>query len=216
MLEQFLKEKLSLIKKGNTNLKQNEVLDSIIDSLDDKEAKIANRLTLMRLPLGLAIPITAYFTKNDLATLALSTMYIASDFLDGFYAKTISKPTEGGKYMDAICDKIGALELILPASIQNPYLLINGALEAIIGKVNYEAIKDNNEVNSTTLGKLKMIPLSLGILSTYMSLTGLNLGKIKISKETFNKISLAVIPITALFEIINIEEYRKMKKHQLN
>ena len=49
-------------KKQNKHI--NEVSKEIINSLNDDKAKVANRLSLCRIPLGLSIPLTAYFTKN--------------------------------------------------------------------------------------------------------------------------------------------------------
>ena len=191
------------------------VIEEIIKSLKDDEAKTANRLSLCRIPLGIAIPLTAYYTKNQYLTLGLTSMYAVSDYLDGFWAKHVKKhPTKGGAYLDAGCDKIGAVELIIPAIIQNPNLIINGALESIISKINMDSIKNGNDVHSTILGKIKMWPLSLAILCTYGSITGFKTKKFKIEKQEFKKYSNLLIPITAILELVNIAEYSSMANKQ--
>ena len=210
----LLENKNIISNKLNTMNNEN-VTSEIINSLKDDEARIANRLSLCRIPLGVAIPLTAYFTKNQYLTLGLTSMYAISDFLDGFYSKHIKKhPTKGGAYLDAGCDKIGAVELIIPAIVQNPNLIVNGTLEAIISKINMDSIKNRNDVHSTILGKAKMWPLSLAILCTYGSITGFNNKKIKIEKEQFKKYSNVLIPITAILELVNIAEYSNMANKQ--
>jgi len=197
------------------NKNTNKIIKDVIDSLDDPKAKVANRLSLSRIPLGLTIPCVAYFTKNQWLTLTLTSFYAISDFLDGFYSKhVIHHPTKGGTYLDAVCDKIGAAELIIPAIKQNPALLINGILESIISVINVDSTKKGNKVQSTKLGKLKMWPLSLTLLCTYLSITGFKFKDFEITKEEFKTISNILIPITTALESVNILEYNQMKNKQ--
>ena len=199
------------------NKHTNNKTKQIINSLDNPKAKVANRLSLSRIPLGLLVPTVAYFTKNQYLTLSLSSFYAISDFLDGFWAKHITKnPTEGGAYLDAACDKIGAVELIAGAAFQNKSLLINGFLEGIIAKININSIKNGNNVQSTKLGKIKMWPLSAALICTYASMTGFETNKFKISKTQFKKATNILIPITTALEIINIFEYYNMENHKEN
>lgn len=214
-IEDKLVETLERISNKLNSSNSETVIEEIVKSLKDDDAKTANRLSLCRIPLGISIPLTAYFTKNQYLTLGLTSMYAISDFLDGFWAKHIKKhPTKGGAYLDAGCDKIGAVELIIPAIVQNPNLIINGALESVISKINMDSIKKGNEVQSTILGKTKMWPLSLAILCTYGSITGFKNKKFKIEKQEFKKYSNILIPITAILELINITEYSNMANKQ--
>ena len=200
-------------KKPNKHI--NEVSKEIINSLSDDKAKIANRLSLCRIPLGFSIPLTAYFTKNDKLILSEISLYAISDFLDGLYSKHIIKhPTKGGSYIDAISDKIGATELLIGGLPLNPSLITNTILEGIIAKTNYNNIKNGIDVKSTKLGKLKMWPLSLALISTYLSKTGLETKKLKIDKETFKAIAGILTTTTAVLEAINILEYNKLKKNR--
>ncbi len=192
--------------------KLTKITRSMIDSLHDPEAKVANRFTLCRIPLGLSIPIVANFSKSGLTTLALTTFYALSDFIDGFYAKKIVKhPTEGGKYLDAMCDKIGFLELLIPAVLENPGLLVNGVLEGIIAKTNIDSTYEEIDVSSTNLGRLKMWPLSMALICTYMSKSGLKVKDFEITKEQFKTLSSILIPIAASLEAINVMEYNNIK-----
>ncbi len=200
-------------KKPNKHI--NEVSKEIINSLNDDKAKIANRLSLCRIPLGLSIPLTAYFIKNDKLILSEISLYAISDFLDGLYSKHIIKhPTKGGSYIDAISDKIGATELLIGGLPLNPSLITNTILEGIIAKTNYNNIKNGIDVKSTKLGKLKMWPLSLALISTYLSKTGLETKKLKIDKETFKAIAGILTTTTAVLEAINILEYKSLKKNR--
>lgn len=200
--EEFLKN-----KNSNTN----KIIDGIKESMKDPKALTANRLSLSRIPLGLMAPIVAQFSKKGLALAAVSSIYAITDFLDGFWSKHVKKhPTQGGAYLDAICDKVGALELIIPAILKNPGLLLNGILEGIISKTNIEASENGKNVKSTKLGKLKMWPLSAAIICTYMSKTGLKFKNFEITKEEFKTMANILIPITAALETINILEYKKL------
>ena len=197
----------------NYSPKKRNIIKAMITSLEDPKAKVANRLSLSRIPLGLTIPLTASITKNSILTLSISSFYALSDFLDGLYSKHIIKyPTEGGTYLDAICDKIGAIELLIPAIIDNKGFIINSLLEGIIAKINTDSIEKGIDVKSTKLGKLKMWPLSMAIICNYMGKCGLNTKKIKIEKDTFNKCTKILIPITTILEIINIIEYYNLNK----
>ena len=206
-----LLENKNIISNKLNTINNENVTSEIINSLKDDDARIANRLSLCRIPLGVAIPLTAYFTKNQYLTLGLTSMYAISDFLDGFWSKHIKKhPTKGGAYLDAASYKIGEIELILQAIIENTNLIANGTLEAIISKINTDSIKDGSDVHSTILGKIKMWPLSLALLCTYGGITGFKTKKFKIEKEDFKKFSNILIPITAILELINIAQYSSM------
>lgn len=208
-LYKFLKNNYST----HENKYQNAIVNNIIESLKDPEAKVANRLSLSRIPLGMIMPLTAKFAKKGRLTLTMTSFYALSDFLDGFYSKhIIHHPTKGGTYIDAICDKIGAIELILPAILQNPALLINGTLETIISIVNINSTNEGTKVQSTKLGKLKMWPLSAALICTYMSKSGFKIKNLEISKENFAAMANILIPITAVLETINIIEYHNLSK----
>lgn len=222
LLESEIRKLLRFYNFYNHNYKDsnkhtNQIVKDMIESLDDPKAKVANRLSLSRIPLGLTIPLTAYFTKNQWAVLGLTGFYAISDFLDGFYSKhIIHHPTKGGTYFDAICDKIGAIELIMPVILQNPALLVNGALETIISAININSTTNGTKVSSTKLGKIKMWPLSLSLICTYMSKTGFKFKNFEITKEEFKTISNILIPITAALEAVNIIEYNNLKNNQEN
>lgn len=208
----FLKISNHCIQSTKPNKNINQIIKEIIKSLNDKEARVANRLSLSRIPLGLTIPLTAYFTKNELLLLSQISFYAISDFLDGFYSKhVINHPTKGGTYIDAACDKIGAAELILGALYKNPALITNLALEGIISKTNINNTKQGKQVKSTKLGKLKMWPLSLALISTYMSNIGLHTKHLRIEKDTFKTMTNILIPITSAIEILNILEYKNIE-----
>ena len=220
-MEKKIKTGLKIINFGiQTNIPNkhiNSVTKDIIKSLEDDKAKVANRLSLSRIPLGLAIPLTAYFTKNDKLLLGEITFYTISDFLDGLYAKHVIKhPTKGGTYIDAICDKIGAAELLLSAINKNPALITNTILESIISLINIKNTKEGIKVKSTKLGKFKMWPLSLALICTYMSNTGLKTKNFKIEKDTFKAITGILIPITAALETANIIQYKSLSKTKKN
>lgn len=195
-----------------------KVAAAIKESLNDPKAKVANRLSLSRIPLGLAIPVAAKFTKNQWLLLLMTTYYALSDGMDGFYSKyVIHHPTEGGRYLDAICDKIGAMELIASAiPLKNPELLVNGILEAVIGKTNTENTKKGIDVHSTKLGKTKMWPLSAALICTYMANTGFKFKNFKISKKEFKTAAHILIPVSAALEIANAIQYSKMGQNEEN
>ena len=218
-LEEHLKTYIRILnhciqtKKPNTHI--NKITKEIINSLNDEEAKVANRLSLSRIPLGLSIPLTAYVTKKDKIVLSQIGAYALSDLLDGVYAKHVAKhPTKGGSYIDAICDKIGAGELLICSLPINPALLTNTVLEGIIAKTNIENIKNGVEVKSTNLGKIKMWPLSLALICTYMSKTGLETKKLKIDKETFKAVAGILTTTSTILETVNIIEYKNLKKNR--
>ena len=56
-----------------------------------------------------------------------------------------------------------------------------------------------------------MWPLSMALICTYMSKSGLKVKDFEITKEQFKTLSSILIPIAASLEAINVMEYNNIK-----
>ena len=129
--------------------------------------QIPNMLTFSRALAPLIIVPTILFGRIDIAVLEL-VLFALTDFLDGKLARKYNCVSKFGIKLDAFCDKIFALGLMIPAIIYYPILLVNLLLEFCISYVNVLSESKKNNPASIMVGKVKTAFLSLTLFLTYL------------------------------------------------
>ena len=131
------------------------------EAFDDLKTKgrrhkqIPNILTSTRLIAAPFFIIPAALNKNLLWLIIFIIVFSLTDALDGFIARKYNLVSELGKDLDAICDKVFALSLLIAVSIFKPLLLCNIILEVIIAIINIREKIHNKKPRTLMVGKIK-------------------------------------------------------------
>ena len=91
-----------------------------------------------------------------------------TDFLDGKIARKYNLVSEFGVKLDAVCDKIFAISLIIPAIINHVIFIFNFVMEIAISYTNLLSYTKGNNPRSTIIGKIKTALLSLTLILAYI------------------------------------------------
>lgn len=138
-------------------------------SIKKKEIKrqIPNLLTLSR---GLApiVIIPAILFNKLYFVIILLIIFALTDFLDGKIARKYNLVSEFGVKLDAVCDKIFAISLIIPAIINHGIFIFNFVMEISISYTNLLSYTKGNNPRSTIIGKIKTALLSLTLILAYI------------------------------------------------
>ena len=138
-------------------------------SIKKKEIKrqIPNLLTLSR---GLApiVIIPAILFNKLYFVIILLIIFALTDFLDGKIARKYNLVSEFGVKLDAVCDKIFAISLIIPAIINHGIFIFNFVMEIAISYTNLLSYSKGNNPRSTIIGKIKTALLSLTLILAYI------------------------------------------------
>ena len=147
---------------------KNDFLVQINDIKAGKIKKqIPNILTFSRAFAPFIIVPTVLLERIDIAIIEL-IFFAITDFLDGKLARKFNCVTEFGIKLDAVCDKIFAFGIMVPAIIKYPVLLINLVLELCISYINILSEAKNNKPKSNMLGKVKTTFLSITLVFAYI------------------------------------------------
>lgn len=138
-------------------------------SIKKKEIKrqIPNLLTLSRGLAPIVIIPTILFNKLYLVIILLN-IFALTDFLDGKIARKYNLVSEFGVKLDAVCDKIFAISLIIPAIINHGIFIFNFVMEIAISYTNLLSYTKGNNPRSTIIGKIKTALLSLTLILAYI------------------------------------------------
>ena len=138
-------------------------------SIKKKEIKrqIPNLLTLSR---GLApiVIIPAILFNKLYFVIILLIIFALTDFLDGKIARKYNLVSEFGVKLDAVCDKIFAISLIIPAIINHGIFIFNFVMQIAISYTNLLSYTKGNNPRSTIIGKIKTALLSLTLILAYI------------------------------------------------
>ena len=138
-------------------------------SIKKKEIKrqIPNILTLSR---GLApiVIIPAILFNKLYFVIILLIIFALTDFLDGKIARKYNLVSEFGVKLDAVCDKIFAISLIIPAIINHGIFIFNFVMQIAISYTNLLSYTKGNNPRSTIIGKIKTALLSLTLILAYI------------------------------------------------
>lgn len=157
--------------------------------------QIPNMLTFSRALSPFIIIPTMMLGKLKIAIIAL-IFFAITDFLDGKIARKYNYTSEFGLKLDAVCDKIFAMSLVIPAVFECSTLLFNLILELAIGYTNMLSEVKGNHPRSTMIGKIKTTLLSITLILIYIPITS-------------NKITIIFIAsiITMIFQVITLIKY---------
>lgn len=129
--------------------------------------QIPNMLTFSRALAPFVIVPTILLGRLDIAVCEL-VLFELTDFLDGKIARKYNCVSSFGVKLDAVCDKLFALGIMIPAIIKYPVLLINLLLEFCISYINMLSELKNNNPRSSMLGKIKTAFLSITLVLAYL------------------------------------------------
>ena len=129
--------------------------------------EIPNILTLSR---GLApvIIIPCILMNKLYLVIILLFIFALTDFLDGKIARKYNLVSDFGIRLDAVCDKIFAISLIIPAVINYRIFIFNFIMELAIGYTNLLSYVKGNNPKSIIIGKIKTALLSLTLILVYI------------------------------------------------
>ncbi len=120
-----------------------------------RHKQIPNILTSTRLIAAPFFIVPAALNKNLFWLIVFIVIFSFTDVLDGFIARKYNLVSELGKDLDAICDKIFALSLLIAVSIFKPLLFCNVVLEVIIAIINIREKIHNKKPRTLMIGKIK-------------------------------------------------------------
>ena len=152
-----------LLKEFYFELKQ----EFISIKKDGIKKHIPNILTFSRALAPLIVVPTILLGRVDIAIYEL-IIFELTDFLDGRLARKFNCVSDFGIKLDAVCDKLFALCIIIPAIIRYPVLIINLLLEACISYINMRSEIKNNNPKSSIIGKVKTAFLSITLVLAYL------------------------------------------------
>ncbi|MBQ8219386.1 MAG: CDP-alcohol phosphatidyltransferase family protein [Bacilli bacterium] len=189
----------------------NEFMEQVKDIRTGKIKKqIPNILTFSRALAPFVIIPTIMLGNIKLAIIEL-IFFAITDFLDGKLARKFNVVSEFGIKLDAVCDKIFAMSLVIPAVFEFPILIFNLIMEFAISYTNISSEVKGNSPRTTIIGKIKTTVLSITLILIY------------IPDVDFNILFIASI-ITLIFQVITLVSYinidankdksrKKTKKH---
>jgi len=165
---------------------------------------IPNIITLSRI--ASLILGSILFMKNKTVLSFCIYLYGAiSDALDGYLARKWNAYSKIGGYLDATCDKLYVLSIIIISIIHENYsIILILILEAIIAVINYITIRKQGSCYTERVGKFKMtFEFTLLIIALLM---------IKIKYLWY--IYIIIFVLTVYFEIQCINAYINQKNNK--
>jgi phosphatidylglycerophosphate synthase len=175
----------------------NDFMDNI-KGIKRKEIKkqIPNILTFSRALAPAVIIPTLLADRLDIVVVEL-IIFAITDFLDGRLARRYNCVSQFGVKLDAVCDKIFALGIMIPAIIKYKLLLINMILEICISYINLLSEAKNNHPKANMIGKIKTTLLSITLIISYI--------------PTIDKIIILIASIiTFMFQIMTFVRYKEI------
>ncbi len=179
-----------------------------------KNFNISNTLSVLRLLLVIPIAILLLDGENSSRYFALTliAIAIASDWLDGYFARKYNQVSDLGKILDPLADKIaiGVIAAILVIQGTVPFwlmvALILRDLIILAGGLYIKKVK-NIIPQSNLLGKI-----TVGIISVYLLLCILPYDELQTLNEFFLFLSMAFLIVSFVLYFIKFLNiiYRKV------
>lgn len=194
------------LKKYYRDLLNEALLD--LKTKGRRARQIPNILTFMRVLAPFFIIPAAIFQNVKLICIFV-IFFSITDALDGFIARKYNFVSNLGKDLDAVCDKVFAVTLLLSASFFEPILVLNFLLEVAIASVNTIAKLKNYNPSSSLVGKAKTCFLytliGFGYLNHYMD---------------FNEMFIFVFLFTTIMQLVTtisyVFKYHEAKEISIN
>lgn len=171
--------------------------------------QIPNMLTFSR-ALSPFIIIPAMLLGEIKIAIGALIFFAITDFLDGKIARKYNYVSDFGVKLDAVCDKIFAMSLVIPAVFECYILLFNLILEIAISYTNLLSEAKGNHPRSTIIGKIKTTLLSITLILIYIP-------KIDIKIIFVASIVTIICQVITLIKYINIDmdKDRKRKRNKI-
>ena len=171
--------------------------------------QIPNMLTFSR-ALSPFIIIPAMLLGKIKIAIGALIFFAITDFLDGKIARKYNYVSDFGVKLDAVCDKIFAMSLVIPAVFECYILLFNLILEIAISYTNLLSEAKGNHPRSTIIGKIKTTLLSITLILIYIP-------KIDIKIIFVASIVTIICQVITLIKYINIDmdKDRKRKRNKI-
>lgn len=136
--------------------------------------QIPNMLTFSR-ALSPFIIIPAMLLGEIKIAIGALIFFAITDFLDGKIARKYNYVSDFGVKLDAVCDKIFAMSLVIPSIFECYILLFNLILEIAISYTNLLSEAKGNHPRSTIIGKIKTTLLSITLILIYIPKTDIKI-----------------------------------------
>lgn len=171
--------------------------------------QIPNMLTFSR-ALSPFIIIPAMLLGEIKIAIGALIFFAITDFLDGKIARKYNYVSDFGVKLDAVCDKIFAMSLVIPAVFECYILLFNLILEIAISYTNLLSEAKGNHPRSTIIGKIKTTLLSITLILIYIPKTDIKIIFIA-------SIVTIICQVITLIKYINIDmdKDRKRKRNKI-
>ena len=128
---------------------------------------LVNFITSLRI-FGSFILIPVYIRYDGIVSGLTALAFLGTDCIDGFLARHLKAQTFFGCILDAISDKVFGIVCLALLSSFNPIFLSILFLEILITVVNNLSLSKGNNVQSSFLGKVKTILLSMTIIISFL------------------------------------------------
>ena len=173
-----------------------------------RHKQIPNLLTTSRLIAAPFFIIPAALNKSIFWIIVFVTIFSLTDALDGYIARKYKLVSDLGKDLDAVCDKIFALSLLISASIFKPVLIWNILAEVIIAIINIKEKLNAKKPKSLYVGKIKawvLYPLlGLAFVDSIINVTDIF--------NVFMGATICMQMITITFYLIKYENHTEEKE----
>ncbi len=171
--------------------------------------QIPNMLTFSR-ALSPFIIIPAMLLGKIKIAIGALIFFAITDFLDGKIARKYNYVSDFGVKLDAVCDKIFAMSLVIPAVFECYILLFNLILEIAISYTNLLSEAKGNHPRSTIIGKIKTTLLSITLILIYIPKTDIKIIFVA-------SIVTIICQVITLIKYINIDmdKDRKRKRNKI-
>src|SRR5574344_1003429 len=127
-----------------------------------------NAITLFRL-LGAFILIPVYFMFDLKVASIFSLTLFLTDLIDGFLARKFKVSTFFGSSMDALSDKVlGSVSLGILSSVSS-LMFVPLAIEILVPIANFIAYKNNANIKSSKIGKIKTWALGITVIGSFIT-----------------------------------------------
>lgn len=175
---------------------------------------LVNLITLSRLIGALLMPLI-YFKQGIESLGFLIIILFLTDMIDGKLSRLLKVETFLGGLLDAVSDKLFAFVLLAILTYYYPSMLIVLTLEFLIFVLNTLTFKDNKNIKSSKMGKVKTMVLDIAISilfillakSIYVKYLPYTLNYL--IDKNMNAITYILIGIMIGMQILTISDYRK-------
>lgn len=146
--------------------KYKKLFSLMFDDLKTKgkrHKQIPNILTMSRMVAPIVV-IPAFAIGQFTFALWSIAVFLATDAVDGFIARTFKLTSDLGRDLDAISDKLFAATLLISLSTVNPVYLITLVLEGLIGSICAYKKLHNIDIRTCKVGKVKTTLLDIFVI----------------------------------------------------